>query len=259
MWGVGDRLVQLVAVSLLILGVAAIVRSRPWHLSLLVGPGVLLVISAVVHLYPFDPWAGGRLVLFLLPASCILVAVALASVLRLTPRPASTVQQAALASGVLVVTLVFCGRGLSSMLTNRELPTLPREEVRELIAGVLLPQLQRGDSIYVYHGALDAFEYYAPELRDDTKPPYGVFTLSSRAGVTIAYGGDHVKAPNDYGEELRSTANRQGSSRLWIVFSHVYLEREEDVLTSLIPRYATLERVWRQPGAALYLVRTEPS
>jgi 4-amino-4-deoxy-L-arabinose transferase-like glycosyltransferase len=252
--GPGERVLKVVVAALVAVGIVAFAYRRPSYLIVLVAPAVMLLVTAVMHLYPFDPALGGRLLLCLLPTTCILLVGGLGWTLRHTP---IANMPRALALGAFLVTLVISSDGLYGILANRDLPSVPREELRELVALYLLPQLRQGDAVYVYYGAVEAFDYYAPSLKLEHQDTDWVpYTTSTRNGIEVAYGGEHRNAPAKYGAELVSSMSHTPGGRTWIVLSHIS-PGEEDALIAPVAQRGLLNQVWRQPGAALYLIHDE--
>jgi hypothetical protein len=248
---VGDRIVQITAVVLVVSGCARLARWRAAYLVLLLGPAALLLPAALLHMYPFDPGLGGRLILYVLPAVSVLMAGALGAAIRWNGR--LDWQRRAIATGAVLVALTFVGRGLYGVLADPEYAIVPKEELRDLIATDLVPNLQAGDAIYVYYGAVDAFEYYAPQFRADMPDQETNLSLTNRNGIHLAYGSAYWETPHNYGPEIISVVRQTGSKRVWIVLSHVW-PGDELALTRSVRQCGSIGQVWRQPGAALYLI-----
>jgi hypothetical protein len=249
----GERAVNAAMLAAIAVGLMALARRHATSIILLVGPAVLALIAAGLRVYPFDAQGGGRLLLFLLPATSVVAACGLGWAFT---RPFGWYMGRMLASAAALVVLIVAGQGIYAMLTQQEFPAIPREELRELITRDLLTQAREGDSIYVYYGAVNAFEYYAPMFRSEFKTSID-YTTATRHGVNITYGGVLGPNPADYSVELQSTLATQPSARFWVIFSHIPREREE-ALEAVIPE-SRVEHVWRQDGAALYLLKPEAS
>jgi hypothetical protein len=247
-----DHALQVVAVLLLGIGIFALSRRRVWHfIFLLLGPSLLLVPTALIHVYPFDPRVGGRLDLFVFLAVAVLMGGGLAYAVRSGAASMSRSRWPA-AAGFLVV-LVFAGRGLYPLLTNRSIGNVPREELRDLVAGNLVKKLQPGDSVYVYYGAVAGFEYYAPQLRPEVAPDSRELEFFDRDGVHVAYGSAHWGAPFDLSSEVETTLRSSDSGRVWIVLSHMEAG-DEETLTTRDSGAGLIQDSWEEPGAALYLL-----
>ncbi len=245
---IGDRIVQVLALLLLGVGTVVLARRDSCCLLFTLGPGLLLTPTTVLHLYPFNPQSAGRLTLYLVPLASTLTAGGLGYLAQLGT-------SAGWRGATALLALALAGWGLYPLLADRSLPNLPREELRDLVRSELVPNLRPGDSVYVYYAAVDAFQYYAPELRPAVTPDWHALGTFDRDRVHVWYGGARWGIPYDLSAELMSTTRATGSSeRLWIVLSHVE-PGDEQTLTAGVSRCGLIEQVWRQPGAPLYQVR----
>jgi hypothetical protein len=248
---IGDRLVQLAALVLVVSGCVRVARRKPSNLVLLLGPAALLLPAAFLHAYPFDPGLGGRLILYVLPAFSVLIAGALGPAIHWNGR--HDWRRRTASTGAVLAALTLACRGMYGILADPEYAIVPKEELRDLVASDLEPNLQAGDAIYVYYGAVDAFEYYAPQFRADIPDQVTNLSLMSRNGIHLAYGSAHWETPHNYGPEIISVLRQTGSKRVWIVLSHVW-PGDEMTLTTSVRECGSIGQVWRQPGAALYLI-----
>jgi hypothetical protein len=257
LWGAADLWLDTLVAALVGVGVVAIARGkRATYLLFLLGPLLLVMVCAILHLYPFDPHLGGRLLLFFLPSICILCAMGVGAIMTVFHSRVTPLRF--IAPAIMLVPLMLAGRTAWDLRSGRELPSIPREEVRDLVESDLLPQLRADDAVYIYWGAVSAFDYYAPSFRDLTPPPPDyVYTTRERDGVEIIYGATHADAENEYTDELRSTLSQHRSERLWVLLSHIQTDREQS-LTQFLEEHTTVEQIWRQPGATLYLVDNAP-
>jgi hypothetical protein len=216
-------------------------RQAAERLVLAAGPGsvALVALAACLHLYPYDgSQGGGRLLLFALPALLLLATRGLVALARVTGCAAPVV--------ALVVLLAIADLG--SLSTSLAQP----EETRPLVRAILLPDLRPGDAIYVYYGAVYAFQYYAPAF---LRPwaPVDQPQRFVRDRVTVYFGGMHRGNLAAYGVELRALRPSARTGRLWLLFSHIYRGEWPHTIAGMagcgrpIASYAT-------PGAALVLL-----
>jgi hypothetical protein len=254
-WRIVDHVVQVASVLLLSLGILALfMRRQAPFVILLLGPAVLLIPVALLHLYPFDPQLGGRLGLYFLPAASVLMAGGLGYVIQ--PEARSPWRSRGVATAAVLVAIVFAARGLYPLLSDRSIAQVPKEELRDLVTNELIPNLQPGDSIYVYYAAVYGFEYYAPQLRPEVTPDSRELGIFDRDGIHVAYGSAHYGAPYDLSHEADATLGRTGSARMWIVISH-FEGDDPQTLTARMSQCGMVQHVWEQAGASLYLVGTD--
>jgi hypothetical protein len=169
--------------------------ARKWRWGiLLLTPLALTLGASALHLYPFRT----RMLLFAVPIILILVTEGLEP-LRLALNRWRWVSLGVWAT--LAACLLYLP--MSAAIENLTAPDL-KEEIRPVMA-YLEENRQADDVIYVYYGAIPAFQYYAPS--------YGI---DSKDYVIGTAGRDD---PQKYVQDLDKFG---GSSRLWIVFSHVY-------------------------------------
>ncbi|HJS18193.1 MAG TPA: hypothetical protein VJ785_05570, partial [Anaerolineales bacterium] len=97
-----------------------------------------------------------------------------------------------------------------------------------------------GDIVFVTHGAVPAFEYYAPAYG-----LAGIPYLTSRR--------QDYQQPERILEQLDSL---QGNQRAWILMSHVYEKgdfNERDFILEYLKQNGTRRREFRVPGTSVYL------
>jgi|SRR5579859_128900 len=250
-WGDAEGIFLLLVYAFLCVGLLALIIRKPTAVILFLGPGALLLMSALLHVYPFQGWLGGRLLVCILSSCLVVVAGGLVSAPVRQRLPVRVWM--AYRVGATVVVILFAARGLFQLWSNEELPGLVREEVRPLINSVLTPQIQHGDSIYVYYPGVHAFEFYAPTYRAAVRPAWGNYTVANREGVQIVYGGEHLDDRSEYGREVERLVDLPSTGRLWILVTHV-IGDEDVALTRPIFERGLVARVWQERGAALYLV-----
>ena len=147
-----------------------------------------------MHKYPF----AGRLLLFLVPLMLLAVARgAWAVAVELRPnRPFA----AWLFLGLLVIA--------PAVETYQSFRRPQREEQIAPVLAAVRDEMQPGDRVYVYWGAVPAFTYYT---RDNPFPP----------GVVL--GVEHHEDHLGYRDDLRRFA---GEPRVWLIFSHPHQDEE---------------------------------
>ena len=177
----------------------AMVARDTWAMAML-APIMLLVSAIAAGVYPIAE----RLAVFIVPNIAIALTIGLRScwsALRLLP---ISVPQAPGALGVAIPIILLAQ--LSVFVDG--VPLTFREEIRPLLE-TLDRELDGGDVIYVYYGAQPAFRYYRhldPERFDER-----------RRAIRIVRG-----RPRDaeWGRFVNDFQQLEGSSRVWLLFSH---------------------------------------
>jgi len=180
--------------GLLLVGGASLARRRWPLLAAALAPLLLALAASSLQKYPFAE----RLLLFAVPLALLVLAEAVERLYQLARRlsaPAGWLAAAALGAYLI---------GPPALLAGRLLKTPPRGEDIKPVMAYLDQQRRPGDAIYVYYGALPAFEYYAPF--------YGI------GRGQFVPGNDNETDPNQYQIDLGGLA---GQPRVWIVFSHI--------------------------------------
>jgi hypothetical protein len=215
-----------------ILGCISTFRKSPERLFLFLAPAVLTLLASGLRKYPF----GGRLTLFLVPAALLLMAEG-AEALR------SSASARLPAIGWVLLGLLFLDPGIY------DLHHFAKPQVEIAAPGVMLPEEirpvmayvrnheQPDDLVYIFYGALPAFDYYAERDRFPR----------SNVEIGTAAGDD----PRGYETDL----DRLRGHRVWVVLSHIHgagageSKHIEFYLDSLGPRLDSLTRA----GAETYL------
>ncbi len=220
-----------VTTGALLLGLASLLwRRTALALAVLLTLLLTLIASSLQH-YPFH----GRFLLFLIPGLCLVLAE---SVDRLR-------QWAARWSRPASALLFVAGSAfLLSQAVQTEQQQLASHYVAEDIKPVmadLAARRQSGDQIYVYYGAVPAFEFYAPQ--------YGV------AEASFIPGGFHRSQPAEYLTEIDAHI---GEGRVWVVFAHNCdhcarkVNEQQFIVQHLDGRGQRLYE-HHEPGSALFL------
>lgn len=206
--------------------------------------------AALFNSYPLEG-SGGRVLLFALPGLLVLGAAGLAALVRAA---AST---RVIGVGILLVMIVVISGLQAIKLSSIDSPLVRPytlvEEVRDLVERDMRPGLRDGDLAYVYYGAADAFQFYAPEFRQQALA-FGEYRVIRQDGVELVFGGIHRDDLPQYEAELRSTAAASSPRRVWLLFGHTR-PAEEEALVSALAKCGETELDKRQPGASLYRIR----
>lgn len=225
----GLQLPYLVSGPFFLVGMIALTRRRP-HLGLfLLLIFFLTLLASFLTLYPF----AGRMILFLAPILCLLLAEGAEAVSSLFfSRPAWLwwIIRFALAGA-----FIFAPFSLAC-----ETFTAPkmREHIRPAME-YLREHHRDGDLVYLYYWAEHAVRFYAPK--------YG-FEMSD-----FIIGADHHSNPERYRADLDALRGRE---RVWVLFSHVYQDgdfNERDFILEYLDSIGKLSREIRFPGTSVYL------
>ena len=185
--------------------------------------GIVLA-SAVLGLYPYGPI---RQCLFLAPVLCLLGSTSLVQIANRVTHALNKPVFVAIAC-IVVVSGVF---QLRSMKPYAEL-----EDIQKVL-GELWNHLEPGDGVYVYSGAVPAVDFYV--RKRDQRFTYGTF---------------YRRAPQEYIQELLACLP-QGTSKTWILFSHVYQYEDQIILHDLRSDDWQVEPTLLAKGSALYQAR----
>jgi hypothetical protein len=216
-----------VAVVLLAVGVARLVRAQGPSAALALAAVPMAVVAAAVSAYPL----AGRLSLWLVPLAALALAAVLPS--RLDGRSGAGLLVAAAA--LTAVTAPGTADGLRQLGEVRE-----RQEVRPLLerlAGELAP----GDAVFVEVPAQAAFDFYSPR------------TGVRRDGVITFVGPERLGGSCQDDGALRATGLDSG--RVWLVFGHRLTTdgtAREDLLGRAAERATPVRRL-TETGAEAWL------
>ncbi len=223
--GFGGSLVPLggFAALLALVGLREFARER-WPVAVALAlPAAFVLLASALHKYPI----GGRLMLFMVPFAVLLVARGAWVVLD------AVREKNRFAAGALVVLLV--GAPLWESVDALRKP--PRHEELAPVLRTVRGELQPGDRVFVYYGAVPAFTFYIREQ-----------PLSAEA---VTLGEEHRGDPAAYRAEL---AKLHG--RVWVVVSHRHAD-EEAIMRATLDARGVCEREVKRPGAAAYLYKLE--
>jgi hypothetical protein len=214
---------------LLFIGWFVLLRQKREYAITFACISLVVAIASTFQFYPVME----RMILFLIPLGLLLLGKAVESLYRsLREIPFLGAVSAVLLAGYLVY---------GPLLTSYQTFRAPKyfEHIRPSME-VLRATWRHGDALYVSHGALPAFRFYAPF--------YGLEDIPYKFGQREEY-----KDPQSIVEKLTSL---QGQPRVWILLSHVY-ERgdfnEKDFLLSYLNQIGEKKREFRMPGTSVFL------
>jgi hypothetical protein len=176
---------------------------RPWWLTMLVAPVLLIYLAGLAGRYPLFP----RLMSVLAPGGFVLLgaAVALAGELPLRRPILSHVATVAVAAALLLDTAVLAAANF--------LAPPGREELRDVLEQ-LAATAQPGDRFYIHSEAGYAYRYYAAVRPELDLGQFGEVVISRDRSMT---------AP-EVAEAVAQLADR---GRAWVVFSHMVYQPGE--------------------------------
>ena len=231
----GFKFLPGLAVFAFLAGVASLWRSgRAWETVVLLAPLACAFLAAVIHKYPFE----GRLLLFACPAIFIIIAEGCVLTWRAMKSQATAVVGAA---------FVLLLLGYPALDALREADAPVQEDMRSLVQRVHAAR-RTTDPIYVYYGALPAWEYYDA----------GILTqwLSSAEQNGVR---DYVRGGRHRGsfvKYLQEIAPFRGKDRVWFVFSHVWPltgNDEKQLITEYLDSEGRKMQSLEEKGASAYL------
>lgn len=204
-------------------------RARKYEpLALLVFTSVLITMCAsVVGIYPYG---GIRQCLFLAPVMTLFAGVVFADTLKQFRGSWRSFGSLALMSLILFT-------GYRSL--RRPSPYAEVENISRVLTA-LHHSIAQGDRVYVYYGAKPALDFYWPRL-----------------GPNFVFGKSHRDDPQKYVPDLLGLVGPH-TSRIWLVFSHVYDSEEHEIVDGLRSHW-NVRRVVAATGAALYVANRKPS
>ena len=221
------------AFALVVLGLALVLvlASRPCTRSirkLSLCAGGIAIMAAVLHVYPLG---SVRQCLYLAPLVCIAVAAGFEEI----SFPLGLGRSLRLLA---VVASIFAISGFAGVI-NRS----PYEEFEDSQA--VLNQSARlatpADPVYIYYGARPAVEFY----------------WDKEKRKNLIFGGMHRDRPENYSLELLS-AIRPGTTRFWLVFSHITFSEDLRIVEDLRSAGWTVTDRLRTTGAALFEATRPP-
>jgi hypothetical protein len=220
--------VRIAAVALLaaMLGTLDLARRNPSALGFLLLPIAFGMAASSLHSFPF----AGRHTLFVASSVALLTAAGI-DVLARAPRPMPRV------AGILLAALVLLPQSFRSVQAALAPPG--REEIEAVLHHVAT-RWRPGDALYLYYHALRGFTRYRDRagLPPDLTPIIG------------------VRSRDDWRRYETDVQQLDGRERMWVVFSHVHVDGEDDEEQAIV---AALDRLGRcldelhVAGASAYL------
>lgn len=221
---VGLELSGLAAFAFLV-GFISMSSNNKQTLLILTSPILVTLVSAVFHKYPFS----GRLLLFIVPGLLLVVAEGAEQIWQKTKDGGSMI-------GACLIGLLFLYPVLFS--SYHFIRPSRREEIKPVMNYIKEHQ-RAGDMLYVHHGAIPAFRYYAPR-----------FGLSSMRWVPGTFSEDNWER---YEKDLDQFPS---PSRVWVLFSHSESRTgvdEERVFLYFLDRRGKRIDYFKSVGATAYL------
>jgi hypothetical protein len=225
-------------------GIYTAFRERPSFALLLCSPYALATLAGLLRIYPFEGAVGDRVLLFLLPELTVLLAAAVAAILR----AATTTGRLALAVVTLGVVLLPAAFTIVEDVRQPQQTAASTEDAGALIARDLYPNLRSYDALYVYYGAQPALQYYAPAI----PIPHG-HNAAGSGGYTVYYGLRYDRDPGPYVLEVMRDVAQPRFRRVWVLFSHLSDSRVEYAVTAALGSCFKRRESLRATGASLYL------
>jgi hypothetical protein len=205
---------------LFLVGLYSFLRER-WPVAAALGcPALLAMLASGLQKYPF----AGRLLLFLVPVLILAVARGAWAVAEALWFPLP------FASIAIIGTLVAA----PAIETYQQLRRPPRYEQLTLTLEDVRKEWQPGDKVYLYYGAVPAYEFYT---REQPFVP----------GVVL--GTEYRGRRTGYRDELRQFA---GEPRVWVIFSHRH-QAEESLLRAYAEGLGECRHEIHEPGATAFL------
>ena len=194
-----------------------------WRLLIaLLTPLLLALLASGLKKYPF----AGRLMLFAVPLAIVGMAYGLNLI-------SEQIGKAVSGGRWLILTIAFIGPiSECNQLAKRPIHA---EETREVIAAVRVAW-QTGDSIYIFYGAVPAFEYY--------RTRYPIPTDTAVLGVE-----NRGKDPRKFRDELSVL---RGNKRVWILMAHRQ-RHEEAAVRAYLDGFGKGEIIMRGTDAVVML------
>lgn len=215
----------ILALCFFLIGFVTLYNMRRVYSLLFILPVIVTILASIFRLYPFE----GRVILFIAPILIIFVSAGISRVHEIVKKESQVI--AILLS--LILFIPTAGTAIYHLIK----PRAP-EESRPALE-YIKKNKQKGDIIYVYYGARNAFEYYRlrfPELNKD-----------------YIYG---IESRNDWTKYYSDIERLKGNKRVWFVFSHIAthlgVDEEKLFITYLNLLGRSIED-YKTSGASVYL------
>lgn len=221
-------LASCLATVLVVLGCRSLLARRWQLIAVLITPLVFALAASGLHRYPFS----GRLMLFSVPILLLIIAEGIEWVRSVIDKMGAGFALAATTG--LAVFILYAP--VSVAVVNFLHPPM-KEDIKPVMS-YLHRYRAPGDVVYVYHGAVPAFEYYAA-MFGFQKNDYIAGTPSS-------------DEPDGY---LRQIEKLKKDKRIWLIFSHNCQNcrvNEEEYFIEQFDKFDTRLVSFRAPGASVY-------
>ncbi len=212
-------------------GIAAFIKERDITTVTFVLGQILLTLGlSALHLYPFYD----RFLLFLVPCLILVISKAFDLIYKLLDKRIPKPLPVAI---WLILATMFLVPIVKSGVVNFIHP--PHYEELKSIMLDFQDSLQPGDTLYIYYGAKPAYTYYSERMGINNPIFWGTFAR---------------KAPENYLTDLDLL---RGTSRVWFIFSHLYIGAggidEKTYITDYLDKIGTRLNEYSDSGAFIIL------
>ncbi|MGK7906314.1 MAG: hypothetical protein AB4040_03685 [Synechococcus sp.] len=228
-YGVAIALLRLFA---FIMGSFSFAKRKSGELLILLSPILITLFAAFLRKYPFE----GRLVFFLSPFIMILIAEGMYRLCKIHNLPLKGIG--------FVVSILILSQPLQNTLPLFHRP-FHREEIKPVLEYVKQHQ-EPEDILYVYQRGIRQFEFYAKTYGYEAGDySLGVDDLDEVDGRSVSEE-ERVRYYKDL-DRLR------GNPRVWVLFSHAWIDEENDLVTNYLNCMGEQIDSFREVGAFVYL------
>jgi len=221
---------NIIIIFLLFIGIFSLAQKKQPFLSIFIFTFILILSASSVQKYPFQ----GRLILFLVPLLLIVLSEAIEWVYS-SLQPLNRLISLFITFGIIIYIFIFpIKETMSSYLLN---PSMG-EHIRPVVS-YIIQNRQEEDLIYIYFGAVPAFQFYAPR-----------FNLGREDYISGVYA---RQKPELY---IRDILSLRDNKRVWFVFSHNCswcIVNEQQYYLDYLNTNGQLLSEYFSEGAAVYL------
>jgi hypothetical protein len=220
----------LVGFFLALVGASWLAQKRRVLLMLLCWtPMIIAIFASLLKKWPYGPV---RTMIFFLPFAIILLGAGLEAVWQsATTRISRT-----------LIVFACCLLLFSFPSHLKNVFTLPEdsEEAMKTLSQEIKPKIKPEDNLIVYYGADAAFKFYFTEFIEIAS----IQSWDNRNNPVLQ-------------EEFVISAMQKAKSRVWLIFSHVMndLQNEERWMVSVAARHRELIKLYAAPGCRAYLLQ----
>ncbi len=219
-----------VAIAFFLIGCFVLHRRR--ELWMLLGPMFVGLLAASLGKYPFS----GRLIFFVTPLLILGIALGADWLIKSRNRYVRFIS-----IGLAVLLLL---KPVQKALPQLYTPTL-REEIRPVIEYVQAHQ-QENDKLYVFQSGNSQFLFYVD--RYGYTPDEYILGIDDLDG----YDGKGVSA-QERERYLRDLDQLRGNPRVWVLFSHAWVNEENDLVQGHLNCLGNILDSYEATGASVYL------